>query len=194
MTGTYRHDWDVGRMSGSVSALNAMAILKSRPNSIFPFTVSGRGGETDIRAGSTYDLINTVGPWGNLWQGSDPVQVIAVSATLFTFLTLAGHHRGPGQTITFETYDRLSDEGGTLSMYMHTFLTQHGTYIQSFAHPFSSVFNMGANRGAAIAWSLQAHNLRVALGTVGESDLHGDEAAADYVLGNGYKNVWPGGP
>jgi hypothetical protein len=194
MPAKYRHDWDIGRMSGSVTAVRAMAILLSSPNQIFPFQVKGRAAETDIRLGSTYDLVNTTGPLNNFGQGPDPVQVNAVSSTSFTFLTLVGHHRGSGQTITFETYEKLSDENGTSSMYMHVFLAQHGTYVASFLHPFSTMFNWGiANNGAVLAWCLQAHNLRVALGTNGESGLWTADAAADKLLDSAYKNVWPGG-
>jgi hypothetical protein len=189
----YRHDWDLGKMSGTVTAAKAMAILQSQPNLIFPFQVKGRAGETDIRVNSTYDLVNTTGPLDSFGTGPDPVQVQDVSVTSFTFLTLAGHHRGAGQTITFETYEKLSDENGSTSMYMHVYLTQHGTYIASFMHPFSTMFNWCANVGAAGAWGLQAHNLRVALGTNGQDGLATAEAAVDKVLGTAYKNIWPGG-
>jgi hypothetical protein len=165
--GTYRHDWDLGEMTSSVNALRAMFILQSRPNAIFPFTVKGRGGETTILLGSSYDLINTTGPFNSFWTGSDPVTVTSVTTLSFTFTTLAGHHRGAGQTITFETYDKLSTEDDGLTMRMHVYLSQHGTYISSWSHPFSSLFNVGANVGAAGAWALQAHNLRAALGTAG---------------------------
>jgi len=165
---TYRHDWDLGTMSITVTALKAMAILQSRPNAIFPFAVKGRAGETTIVLGSTYDLTNTTGPRDSLGTGPDPVRVTAVTATSFTFLTLAGHHRGPGQTITFETYEKLTMEDDGTSMWMHVYLAQYGTYISSFHHPFSTLFNWGANLGAAGAWALQAHNLRSALGTEGD--------------------------
>jgi len=193
----YRHDWDLGRMGASTNALKAMGILQSRPNDIFPFQVQGRAGETDIRLGSTYDLVNTTGPLGNWGAGPDPVRVSFVGSTKFTFLTLAGHHRGPGQTISFETYDRLNalgDDAEPMTQYMHIYLAQYGTYIASFLHPFSTLFNWGiANNGAVLAWALQAHNLRVALGTYASTGLASDEAAADMVLPNAYRNVWPGG-
>jgi hypothetical protein len=167
MAGTYRHEWDLGTMTSSVTARRAMSILQSRPDDIFPFTVKGRAGETAILLGSTYDLINTTGPFNSFWTGADPVTVTAVSSLSFTFTTLAGHHRGAGQTITFECFEKLAMEDNGHSMYMHVWLAQYGTYIASFAHPFSSLFNLGANVGAAGAWALQAHNLRDALGTGG---------------------------
>jgi hypothetical protein len=142
--------------------------LQLRPNDIFPFTVRGRAGETSIRMGSTYDLVDTTGPFNSFWTGADPVTVTRVGALSFTFTTLAGHHRGAGQTITFETYDRLAMEDDDVTMRMHVYLAQYGTYTRSFSHPFSSLFNMGANIGASGAWFLQAHNLRHALGTSGE--------------------------
>ncbi len=150
----YRHDWEIGPVSASVTALAAMAILQSRPNDIFPFTVSGRGGISSIRMGTTYDLIDTIGPFDNMGTGSDPVLVIAVSALAFTFLTLAGHHRGVGQMISFECYEA----GGIVK------LAQYGTYVSTWSRPFTSAFNLGANAGASGAWALQAHNLRLALG------------------------------
>jgi hypothetical protein len=165
---SYRHDWDLGAMTSTVTALKAMSILQSRPNDIFPFAVNGRAGETTIIKGSTYDLTNTTGPWDDLGTGPDPVIVTAVAPQSFTFTTLAGHHRGAGQTITFETYEKLAMEDDDKTMRMHVFLTQHGTYICTFSHPFSTLFNFGANVGATGAWALQAHNLREALGTLGE--------------------------
>jgi hypothetical protein len=164
---TYRHDWELGAMTSTVTALNAMWILQTRPNDIFPFAVRGRAGETAIKIGSTYNLVNTTGPFNSFWTGPDPVTVTKLSPLSFTFLTLAGHHRGGGQTITFETYDRLAIEDDGVTMSMHVYLAQYGTYISSFSHPFSSLFNIGANIGASGAWALQAHNLRSALGTSG---------------------------
>ncbi|MFC3181796.1 hypothetical protein [Cypionkella sinensis] len=151
---TYRHDWEIGPVSASVTALRAMAILQARPNDIFPFTVSGRGGISSIRLGVIYDLIDTVGPFNNMGTGSDPVQVSAVTSLMFTFTTLTGHHRGAGQTISFEC----AEVGGNVQ------LSQYGTYVSTLSHPLTSLFNLGANAGAAGAWSLQAHNLRLALG------------------------------
>ena len=151
---TYRHDWEIGPVSATVTALRAMSILQARPNHIFPFTVSGHGGITYIRLGTTYDLINTVGPVGTMGTGPDPVEVTAVSTLAFTFTTLAGHHRGPGQTISFECYET----GGKVM------LAQYGTYVSTWSHPLTSAFNLGANAGASGAWALQAHNLRLALG------------------------------
>ena len=145
-----------------------MSILQSRPNDIFPFTVKGRAGETTIKLGSTYDLINTTGPYNSFRTGPDPVTVTKLSSLSFTFTTLAGHHRGAGQTISFEAYDKLAMEDDGLTMRMHVYLAQYGTYINSFSHPFSTLFNIGANIGASGAWALQAHNLRDALGTLGE--------------------------
>jgi hypothetical protein len=165
---TYGHVWELGMMTSTVTAFRAMWILQSRPNDIFPFTVKGRAGETAIKFGSTYELINTTGPFNSFWTGPDPVKVTTQSALSFTFTTLAGHHREAGQTITFETHDRLAMEDDGLTMRMHVYLTQYGTYISSFSHPFSSLFNIGANIGASGAWALQAHNLRDALGTLGE--------------------------
>ncbi|MGH8080985.1 MAG: hypothetical protein ACREP7_10445 [Lysobacter sp.] len=169
---TYRHEWEVGDVSGSVTALSAMSILQSRPNDIFPFTVSGRGGVSSIRIGVTYDLIDTVGAFNNWGTGPDPVRVITATPLLFTFLTLSGHHRGAGQTISFETFER----GGKV------ILCQYGTYTWAIRHPFSSLFNVGANVGASGAWALQAHNLRVALGTAGSIE--------GFVI-PGARTVWP---
>lgn len=150
----YRHDWDIGPVSATVTALAAMTILQSRPNDIFPFTVSGRGGATSIVMGTTYDLIDTVGPFNNMGTGSDPVTVIAVTPLSFAFLTHAAHHRGAGQTISFECYEA----GGIVR------LAQYDTYVSSWSHPLTSAFNLGASAGASGAWALQAHNLRLALG------------------------------
>ena len=152
--GTYRHDWDIGPLSSTVTALAAMTILQTRPNDIFPFTVSGRGGATSIRIGIIYDLIDTVGPLNNMGTGSDPVTVIALTPLAFTFLTHAEHHRGAGQKISFECY-----EAGGIAK-----LAQYGTYVSTWSHPFTSAFNLAANVGASGAWALQAHNLRLALG------------------------------
>jgi hypothetical protein len=178
----YRHEWDLGEMTSRVTAANAMSILQSDPNSIFPFTVKSRSGISFIRMGEIYDLINTIGPFKNWGTGADPVQVTAVTSTSFTFTTLAGHHRGPGQTITFETLERLELEDDGVTMRMHVFLVQRGTYVSSLRHPFTSAFNLGANVGAAGAWALQAHNLRAALGT---------EGSVEHAIIPGQRTVWP---
>jgi hypothetical protein len=128
MAGKYRHDWDLGEMSATVTAANAMAILQTRPNDIFPFLVEGKAGEKEIKLGSTYNLRNTTGPLDSLGTGPDPVKVTALSSKSFTFLTLAGHHRGAGQTITFETYEKLALGDGGTTMRMHVYLAQYGTY------------------------------------------------------------------
>lgn len=179
----YRHDWDLGEMSVTVTALRAMEILQSRPNKVFPFLVKGQAGETNIKLGSIYDLLNTTGPFNSFGTGPDPVKVSKLSGVSFTFLTLTGHHRGPGQTITFETYNNLKTENDGLTMRMHVYLAQYGTYISSFTHPFSTIFNWGANLGAGGAWALQAHNLRVALGTA---------SSFESTMLPGPRNVFPG--
>jgi len=120
--GTYRHDWDLGTMSPTVTTLKAMSILQSCPNRIFPFAVRGKANETVIKLGSFYDLLNTTGPLNALGTRPDPVEVTALSDKSFTFLTLKGHHRGSGQTITFETYEKLTSDGS--KMLMHVYLTR----------------------------------------------------------------------
>ena len=182
--GFYRHDWDLGIMRWDVTPVHAMAIIQNTPNRVFPFTVKGRNGETSIKFGSLYDLINTYGPFDNFLLGADPVVVTAVGATSFTFTTLEGHHRGAGQTITFETYDKIGQDPGHhgLQYSEHVYLAQYGTFISSWRHPFSSLFNYAANVGASGAWALQAHNLREALGTAGQFE--------DWAL-PGRRTVWP---
>ncbi|MDB5412937.1 MAG: hypothetical protein JWR10_1272, partial [Rubritepida sp.] len=114
------------------------------------------------------DLMGTFGP-RNFGRGSDPVQVIRVNSTSFTFLTLLGHHRGAGQTISFETYENSLNVGpmelDPSNPTKIVWLAQYGTYVASWSHPFITALNVGANMGAGGAWWLQAHNLRVALGT-----------------------------
>lgn len=166
-TSTYRHDWDLGVTAGNVTAVNAMRILQDRPNDIFPFKVQGRKGETSIKLGSTYDLINTMLPFNNLGTGSDPVTVVEVTTLTFTFRTHKEHHRGEGQHITFECYDKLTLEDDDMTQRNHTFLAQYGTYVSSWKLPLhwaESIFNIGANIGATGAWWLQANNLKIALG------------------------------
>jgi hypothetical protein len=169
---TYNHEWDIGAVSVSVSAKSAMAVLQSRPNDVFPFTVKGRSGATSIKMSEVYDLLDTIGTFDNWGTGPDPVEVVVVTPNSFTFRTLTGHHRGAGQTITFETFDR----GG------HVWLRQYGTYTWTIKHPFSSLFNWGANLGASGAWALQAHNLRAALGV---------ESKLEHLIIPGSRTVWP---
>ena len=169
---TYHHEWDIGAVSLTVNAISAMAILQSRPNEIFPFTVKGRSGATSIKRSEVYDLINTIGTFDNWGTGPDPVEVAVVTPTSFRFETLTGHHRGAGRSIAFETIER----GG------HVWLLQYGTYIWTIKHPFSSLFNWGANLGACGAWALQAHNLRAALGVEGK---------AERLVIPGSRTVWP---
>jgi hypothetical protein len=170
--GTYRHEWDAGVISPSVTAVIAMGVIIARPNDIFPFKVSGPA--SSITLGVKYDLMNTIGP-RNLGQGPDPIEVTSVSATSFTFTTLAGHHRGAGQTITFTTIEKLG----------HVWLIQSGTFNSLDPRQYAY------NAGAIAAWALQAHNLRVALGTVGSSGLGTAEKALDATVSATYLNVWP---
>jgi hypothetical protein len=114
--GTYSHDWDCGPLSTTGSAAAAMSIIISRPNDIFPFKVGHPMLASSITMGATINLMDTIGP-SNLGLGPDPVRVISVLPTSFTFETLAGHHRGVGQTIRFDTSSvsgRLSSDGGDL--------------------------------------------------------------------------------
>jgi hypothetical protein len=152
-TAIYHHDHDVGPVSGSTSAISAMAILESKPNKIFPFTVKDLTGGSSIIAGHRLDLIDT-GP-----RMTDPVIVSSVTPMSFTFLTLAGHHRGAGMTITFST----KEVGGRV------LLSQNGTYDVSttWAKVKNEVFNLTALN----AWKMQAANLRVALGTGTPSEM-----------------------
>lgn len=170
-TSTYRHEWDCGLVSPTATAIKAMAIIKARPNDIFPFKVSG--GSSAIVMGVNYDLLNTIGP-NNLGLGPDPIKVTSVSADSFTFSTLAGHHRGAGQTITFKTFEK----GG------HVWLTQFGTFNSLDPRQYAY------NTGATLAWALQAHNLRVAIGTVGSANLATAERALDALRPSTYLNVF----
>ncbi|WP_376096449.1 hypothetical protein ACE7GA_04895 [Roseomonas sp. CCTCC AB2023176] len=151
-----------------------MTIITSRPNDIFPFKVGHPVPASRITVGAKIDLMNTIGP-GNLGLGPDPVEVTAVTSTSFTFLTLAGHHRGVGQTIRFDT----SSSGG------HLRLSQSGTFNSFDPRQYAY------NTGAAGAWALQAHNLRVAVGTVGHSSLDTAEKALDAVVRPIFLNVFP---
>ena len=117
--------------------------------------------------------MNTIGPM-NLGLGPDPIQVTTVTASLFTFTTLSGHHRGAGQTISFET----SSRGG------HVWLSQFGTFNSLDPRQYAY------NAGASYAWSLQAHNLRVALGTVGDSSLALTERALDMAVSATFLKVF----
>lgn len=163
--GTYSHDWDCGPLSTTVSAAAAMSIIISRPNDIFPFKVGHPTLASSITMGATINLMDTIGP-SNLGLGPDPVRVISVLPTSFTFETLAGHHRGVGQTIRFDT----RSVSGRLR------LLQSGTF--NSADPRQYAYNTGATG----AWALQAHNLRVAVGTVGHSSLERPERALDAVV------------
>jgi uncharacterized Zn-binding protein involved in type VI secretion len=202
MVGHYRHEWDLGPTGPGVSAREAMHILQTHPNDIYPFAVIGHNGEKTIELGSTYDLVNTYGPVNNFLIGPDQVRTIAKSDTSYTFVTLYHHHRGGGQTITFKTYERTStyqNSDGLTEMRTHVYLVQEGTYqnvpfdlkaylkeydsrdlwrtfranIELLARPVFVAFQYIANSGAGIAWGLQAHNLRVALGTTERTE---DEA------------------
>lgn len=172
--GTYSHDWDCGPLPASVTVESAMTIIITRPNDIFPFKVGHPVPASSITLGAKIDLMNTIGP-GNLGLGPDPVEVTAVTPTSFTFLTLAGHHRGVGQTIRFDTSSRSG----------HLRLMQSGTF--NHWDPRQTHYNTGATG----AWALQAHNLRVAVGTVGDPSLDWAERALDAVVRPVFLNVFP---
>ena len=163
--GTYSHDWDCGPTSIAGSATRAMSIIISRPNDIFPFKVGHPTPASSITSGAIINLMDTIGP-SNLGLGPDPIQVTSVMPTAFVFLTLAGHHRGAGQTIRFDTIDRSG----------HLRLVQSGTFNSFDPRQYAY------NTGATLAWSYQAHNLRVALGTVGHAGLERPERALDAVV------------
>lgn len=167
--GNYRHDWDCG--AAAATSESAMKIITSSPNDIFPFTVSGAFPSIILKG--KYDLLNTIGP-NNLGLGPDPIEVTAMSASSFTFTTLAGHHRGAGQTITFET----NSIGG------HIRLIQYGTFNSLDPRQYAY------NAGASYAWALQAHNLRVALGTVDTLPKTTVEGALDAVKSATYLKVF----
>ena len=172
--GTYSHDWDCGPLSTSRTVAGAMAIIISRPNDIFPFKVGHPVLAPRIRLGAKINLMNTIGP-SNLGLGPDPVEVIAVTPTSFTFLTLAGHHRGTGQTIQFDTR---SGSG-------HLRLLQSGTFNSLDPRQYAY------NAGAVGAWALQAHNLRVAVGTVSDPSLNTAEKVLDAVVKPVFLDVFP---
>lgn len=172
--GTYSHDWDCGPLSKAGTVAGAMAIIISRPNDIFPFKVGHPVMASSITLGAKINLMNTIGP-NNLGTGPDPVEVTAVTPTSFTFLTLAGHHRGTGQTIRFDTF----------GVSGHLRLVQSGTF--NSLDPRQYAYNTGASG----AWALQAHNLRVAVGTVSDPSLATAEKALDAVVKPVFLNVFP---
>lgn len=161
-------------MSVAGSAARAMAIIISRPNDIFPFKVGHPVLASSITVGATINLMNTIGP-SNLGLGPDPVRVVAVTTTSFTFETLAGHHRGTGQTIRFDT----------VSVSGRLRLVQSGTF--NSLDPRQYAYNTGATG----AWALQAHNLRVAVGTVRHPTLERPEKALDAVVSPVFLKVFP---
>lgn len=172
--GTYAHDWDCGPLSTSRTVAGAMAIIMYRPNDIFPFQVGYPVPAWRITLGAKINLMNTIGP-SNYGLGPDPVEVIDVRSTYFTFLTLEGHHRGAGQTIRFDT----SSASG------HLRLLQSGTF--NSIDPRQYAYNTGATG----AWALQAHNLRVAVGTVSDPSLDRAEKVLDAFAGPIFLNVFP---
>ena len=52
----YVYDWPIGPASSGKDARRAMDTIKNDPNLIFPFEVSGIGGESRIRLNQEYDL------------------------------------------------------------------------------------------------------------------------------------------
>jgi hypothetical protein len=94
----------IGNAGGVVTAENAMRILQTVPNKIFPFAIvlehAGHGAAT-ISDGALLDLQNVrfPGDTGNL------VTVEHTTPTQFTFKTLPGHFDGAGALISFRTYE-----------------------------------------------------------------------------------------
>jgi hypothetical protein len=62
----------------------------------------------------------------------------------------------PSRSRPMTGFNALGDDVELTTQYMHVYLAQYGTYVASFLHPFSTLFNWGfANNGAALAWALQ---------------------------------------
>jgi len=141
-TTTYTFDWQIGPVTQPFMVQNAMTIIQSNPNLIFPFLLQSRYGEQGITLNGVYDLNNV--RW--LHDNYNPVQVVGVTPTSFTFLSLPGNFRGPGATVTFNTYEK----DGYL-------------YLQQVGTSELTLMNLISNKGALLSWEVQAQNLRAAL-------------------------------
>jgi hypothetical protein len=139
----------VGPITSLVTPETAMDTMKNLPNVVFPFAVVPLSGQQAIDAGASYDLHSAVP-----WNPYNPVTVIDSSATSFTFLTLPGHFRGPGQTINFTLYA----DAGTL------YLQQTGT---STGGLMNSIYEVGGY----LTWDQQASNLSSVLYGGSRADL-----------------------
>lgn len=134
---------------GSSSATLLMRALKSYPNAFFPFRVIPvDGGNDSIRLDGLYSLEARIGnASGLLPPGINPVEVVKVTPTSFTFETKPGHFDGTGSLVTFRTYV----EDGVLHLEHEA-----ATRITEDQSPLFIPYALGAE----VAWSQQAENLR----------------------------------
>jgi RHS repeat-associated protein len=139
----YSHSWYIGPSSPLVTPEKAMAFFKGNPNLVFPFEVYPLENQKAIVLGAKYDLRSVMFP---KFSNNNPVRVFSSGPTSFSFITLPGHFRGPGQFVGFRTFA----EGGNL------YLEQTGTSEHGFTDWFFDV-------GAYVAWQQQAENLKALL-------------------------------
>jgi RHS repeat-associated protein len=159
----YVKSWAVGNVTESMNAKTAMAMLKDDPNRFFQFSVQAVGSsEAKVKITKDTIFLDLVGPreFGLLKTnlhlplvgdvgGRNYVAVIHVTDTQFSFVTLPGHFDGPGNIISFRTFEK---DG-------QIFLEQTGWA------PVAGGLNarVSAPLAKASAWKTQAANLAKAI-------------------------------
>ena len=123
-----------------------MAYLQQKPNSVFPFRVVGRKGETSLQYKAIYDLYNIIPLDGGI--NHNEVQVTDISCTSFTFTSVGGFDPGGG-TITFRTYEK----NGVVYL-------EQEAHTEQMCFLFFCCQDDWTKNGAENIWRQQAANLK----------------------------------
>jgi hypothetical protein len=123
-----------------------LTMARNHFSAYFPFGGCG----TALHVGQICHLTGT-GPAGTWGPGSDnPIQVVSVGTTSFTFLSLPGHAEGPGRIITFS--------------FLQNPMTQRLYLDVSAQGPWSLASESTRDTGAARGfWQAYASNLQAAI-------------------------------
>ncbi len=95
---SYSYTWRIIGRGSTIPPETAMKLVQDDPHSVFPFKIQAN--TTDARLKIQEGARCILRP---LIIRPEPVEIVNVTPTSFTFRTLPGHFRGQGATICFRT-------------------------------------------------------------------------------------------